>query len=445
MMHNLLYGDCIAMVVKPCIAMGDQVMFRDLDMDDTCALQQEQIREMLDDIEIHNLDAIKHIEISDTVDNNDRCIPTSTLCHILTICDKLARHDIIDEILAQHIILPEPHATLIIHHTLSPDALIELYAKTNAYNLLHKGIHYKYEHYYVQRTDTTPIHDIFRNATINGLRVANIAIYDKIIDDRHIEHCTSLTKLSIFEENYKITTCAPFANSLKILIAAFGNGIGDDSLSSCHFIDELIAGDNPKITTCAPFANSLEILNAQGNSGIGDDGLALCHYIKELFACNNHRITTCTPFANSLEILCMQDSSGIGDDGLALCHSIKTLNTDRNHRITTCAPFAKTLTELGAGGDCGITDDGIASCHSIAYLDVSRNLMVTTCAPFATSLKILYAAKSGIRTEGVLLCKSLIVLVADNDGKIDRSKITMAKIPEDKKCVRAYACDATSA
>ena len=413
MMHNLLYGDDVAI--------DDQVIFRDLDMDS--ASQHERVREIMDDIRIRNLDAIKHIEISNTVDNHDQCMVTSTLCHILTICDKLVRHDIIDEILTRHVIL-QPPTSLIIHHSLSNDAIIKLYAKTNAYNLLYCRIRYTCTLFY-DRCDVASMYDMFRDATRNGLRVASIDVYNKFIDDNHIKYCTSLVELNIICG--KITTCAPFAKSLKVLRVAFNNYIGNNSLVTCHSIKELYACCNREITTCAPFANSLEVLYATSDCGIGDDGLVSCRSIKTLYADNNRIITTCAPFANSLEILRATNDSGIGDDGLASCYSIKTLFAHSNIKITTCNPFAKTLTILDASLKCGIADVGIASCHTIKQLNAAGNPMITTCTPFAKSLTHLYTARSGIRTEGILSCKSLIALFTENDGKIDRSNITMAK------------------
>ena len=399
MIRKLLYGNDVTI--------DDQTSLSDLDMHVTLPISK--VGEIMDDHKI--------------IFSDD--IPTNTLCHILTICDKLARHDIIDEILAQHVIL-QPHTSLIIHHTLSNDAIIKLYAKTNAYNLLYGRIHHKYMPYCAPYI-VPPIHNMFRDATLNGLRVTSINVYDIFMNDNHIKYCTSLTELNIYYETYNITTCARFAHSLKVLRVAYNSGIGNNSLVSCHSIKELCACSNYKITTCAPFANSLEVLDASDDCGIGDGGLALCHFIKQLNANNNCKITTCAPFANSIESLNASGDCGIGDYGLALCHSIKALVTHHNITITTCVPFAKTLTNLSAGFHCGIADVGIASCHAIKYLNAMYNPMITTCAPFAKSLTHLYTDGSGICTEGILLCKSLITLSTRDDGKIDRRKITMAK------------------
>ena len=163
-------------------------------------------------------------------------------------------------------------SSLIINHSLSDDALIKLCTKTCAYNLLHgQRIHYdthcslrycihdaQLEHDQMGRDHTT-----FCDATRNGLRVTDISVHDKFMNDDHTRYCTSLVALKIYNNNCKITTCAPFAESLKVLYSRFNCKIGDEGLRLCTSIVELHATNNVKITTCRPFAETLTILYAE--------------------------------------------------------------------------------------------------------------------------------------------------------------------------------------
>jgi len=443
-MLNLLYEDNIAI--------DDQTLFYDLDMGRTLPISK--VKDVARDYII--LFGDLSAKNNDALDND--------LSHTLAICDKLALRNIINKILTLDG-TSIPYTSLIINHSLSNYTLIELYAKTCTYNLL-----YGYIHYY-KKNSINHNHEIFRNATRNGLRVTNLSVYDEFTNDYHIRCCTFLTTLKFYDihckitscepfaktlkvlhvmelrnfgdkqlemctsiveldanNNRKITTCAPFANSLEVLDAAYSCGIGNDGLASCHF-KKLTASNNRKITTCEPFAKTLKILHAGNECGIADIGIASCNNIVELNASNNSKITTCVPFAKTLKMLYAGNECGIADIGIASCNNIKVLSASNNSKITTCAPFAKSLRRLYALGLCGITDNGIASCHYLEYLYASCNPTITTCAPFAKSLKCLYAAhdNSGMNTDGVLLCKSLITLYTDFNNKVDRSKITMVK------------------
>ena len=392
-MHNLLYGDDTAI--------DNQTLFHDLDM---CDVPQH----------------VRKIMVDYKIPLSDQCIFANNFCDTLSVCDKLARHDIIDEILASDKISNVPYASLIINHALSNDALIKLYAKTGAYNLLHGCVD-------TEDTILESNHNIFRDATLNGLRITNIRVYGKSTDD-NIRCCTSLATLEIYQD-CKITTCAPFAKSLKVLHTENCCVFGDEELKSCTSIIELNTTNNHRITTCAPFANSLEVLNALNNSGIGDIGLVSCRFIKKLIACNNIKITTCEPFAKTLKILHAGGDCGIADIGIASCYNIEVLFAWSNRKITTCKPFAKSLKRLCASFWSGINDNGIASCHYLEYLDASCNLTITTCAPFARFLKYLHARHndSGMNTDGIRLCESLVEIHCDFNYKVDGRKITMAK------------------
>ena len=127
-----------------------------------------------------------------------------------------------------------------------------------------------------------------------------------------------------------ITSLQPLASQIWSLKANVSNcGIGDAGLAAATRIVELDAGGNAKITTCAPFACSLRILRAWGGCGIGDAGLAAATGIVELNADDNAKITTCGPFACSLRILHAGGDCGIGDAGLAAATGIVVLPRSR--------------------------------------------------------------------------------------------------------------------
>jgi len=206
--------------------------------------------------------------------------------------------------------------------------------------------------------------------------------------DAGLSLCSIICKLNA-DRNSNITTCAPFAKSLKILYASEHCGISDTGLSKCIAIKKLCANDNPKITTCKPFARTLVILEAYGDSGICDEGLSRCTTITNLMVANNPRITTCAPFSktlnkldasNFLNLICRDDVyeyCGIGDEGLTMCNSIKILQADDNQKITTCAPFAHTLKHLFANYDCGICDKGLQLCDALTYVSARDNDKIT--------------------------------------------------------------------
>jgi len=291
MIHKLLYDGSNTLI-------DDRTLFGDLDMEN----------------------ASQYTSITHTTDIHNLAAPISDLHHILTICDKLLQHNTIGKILEELVHNCDnthkiPHAQLIVNHQLSNNALIELYTETNAYKLLYGCI------YYDTRCITSK-YRMLRDATCNGLPITSMYINDKSMHDSHIQYCTSLTSLNVYK-GCKITACAPFAESLKILHTEGSGGLCNDSFKLCASIVELHAENNYRITTCVPFANSLKILDASNTCGIRDSGLILCHSITELFANNNVKITTCAPFAKTLKILNAARNCGISDVGIAMCHSIK--------------------------------------------------------------------------------------------------------------------------
>jgi len=259
----------------------------------------------------------------------------------------------------------------------------------------------------------------------NIMDTISLPWYDSPID-AILSQCDAIEELYAPNIRYMMTTPQMFAKSLKVLDASgFRNGINDEWLEMCTSITELNADHNSGITTCDPFAKSLKKIRCIDACGIGDDGLRTCTNIVALCADHNKKITTCAPFANSLETLSARVTCGISDDGLKMCTAITKLVAHCNHKITTCVPFANTLTVLYAGSDCGIGDKGIKTCYYIEHLDACDNPRITTCVPFSRSLKYLNAVNCGITTTGIRSCK-LISLTSSYNHKIDRSQIIVA-------------------
>jgi len=256
------------------------------------------------------------------------------------------------------------------------------------------------------------------------------------ITDDGLSSCDAIRELCA-TDNAKITTCAPFAQSLVKLDASnYGTkdasvkcGISDTGLSSCSMIRELNARGNPKITTCVPFAKSLKILRASRDCGISDTGLSNCTAIEKLYVQDNLKITTCEPFAKTLIVLNAFGNSGIDDKGLSRCASITDLDASGNSKITTCDPFARslrvlTVSETNGYDDSGIGDAGLKMCRSIEDLDADYNTKITTCDPFARTLRFLNAVGTcGICNDGLRLCNSLTEVFALHNTKIDVARI----------------------
>jgi len=179
--------------------------------------------------------------------------------------------------------------------------------------------------------------------------------------------------------------------------------ITDRNIALCVGLRELYAYGCEYVTTCTPFAKSLRILDASERCGISDIGLRQCTHIKKLYACNNNRITTCKPFAKSLKVVDASFACGITNFGLTMCKNIKHLVACNNSRITTCVPFANTIRTLDASyvypapsikpshnisrtttrdtpdtvPTCGITNASIIMCPNLKVVKAHGNKNVT--------------------------------------------------------------------
>jgi len=178
-------------------------------------------------------------------------------------------------------------------------------------------------------------------STLNMIYAKNLCLTNK-----EIATCVRLKKL-IACGNPNITTCEPFAQHLVVLDVrnvyssrfgfALGSGICDKGLHMCNRLKILYASNNTRITSCEPFAKTLRKLDASNDCGINDIGLQMCHRLKILNASDNSQITTCKPFARSLkELHARGDCCGIDNDGIALCANIRILYSYNNNKISQC-------------------------------------------------------------------------------------------------------------
>ena len=333
----------------------------------------------------------------------------------LSIYDKLGMSQSIADILNMKIILDTKMNTQIINHKLDKRGITAAYA--SKYNVLFTN-------------KITKKRDMSQIAIRNGLHITTL-ICDNDVDDNDMLQCKSIENL-IIRDHTSITTFKPFEKTIRVLSAGKclpavayvycfrpASGIDDKCIKNCTNIESLYTDDNHLITTCVPFAKSLRKLSASGESGISNNGLLFCDRIEELNASYNEKISTCAPFANSLRKLSASNTSNISDNGLQHCKYIEYLNADNNNKITTCKPFAKSLKHLRAAEHCGINNNGLQSCTNIIMLDAFCNKKITTCNPFAKSLRVLSATGTscGINDKGLVCCTFIEKLDAtDNDN-----------------------------
>jgi len=253
--------------------------------------------------------------------------------------------------------------------------------------------------------------------------------YNCGITDEGLTKCKNLTSLNS-TCNLTITNYKPFSKSLRMLyVERFWRQGQNKNLEICNAIEKFYACDNDDITTCEPFAHTLRVLHAELSCTISDSGIKKCYNIEKLYADDNANITTCAPFAHSLRTLFARNTCGITDNGLKLCINIRILCADDNIKITTCAPFAASLRALSASAirgnrKCGITDAGLLRCAYLEELNASCNSNIITCGPFSRTLRKLDASgqKCGITNKEIDRCTALKALRAQDNAKISKCK-----------------------
>jgi len=331
----------------------------------------------------------------------------------LLMYDKLMSHWVVDNMIND---LQPSGLWQIINHGLTNYSEI-VAARKNGYMVLHNDV-------LSDVTDCTTVTttrkvDVVDEVLRPGMHIRTLITRGLCDTDMCI--FTHIEKLDMRYNKY-ITTCDPFAKTLKILMVEH-SGIRDYGLRLCANIVHLDA-DVSNIIMRGPFVKYLRVLSVSGLCcQVHCDELGLCENIEELRADGNRKIKVCDVFAKSLVILSATGSCGISDYGLRLCMNIKNLDASNNARITTCEPFAKSLRILSASGPCGISDHGLHSCINIENLNATGNTKITTCRPFAKSLIILFAAYAcGISDHGLRHCSHIVTLCADNNCNITTCK-----------------------
>jgi len=317
----------------------------------------------------------------------------------LSLFDKLMARQMVDRIIKLHCSSRINYGHAIVNHALPNDDIITAYSQS--YRVIYNNTispttclnmsvcnAIALDHVYnrkPQLSTKSVATSLLIPAISNGMHVTKI--YGPLANDNIMQFCTSLTELDA-TENKQITTCVPFAKSLKYLTVGYHSKITDDGLHGCTSLSTLNIHNNNTITTCEPFAKSLRTLYARDQCHINNDGLSGCTSLTALYIDSNSRINILTPFASTLRILsACERLCKISDASLSICTSIGELHANNNSLITTCAPFAKTLTILSANNQCGISDYGLRLCQSITDISIVRNEKVTTCKPFARSLQ----------------------------------------------------------
>jgi len=433
---------------------------------------------LYDDVYTNITTILRDVDINMNIDDSYYPkLPTDNIANYVSAHDKMMYTNTINHIIKYSNIDHDASNMIIINHTINDnkpktpydvnindDDIITAYA--NRYKPLYNN------------AISNIKHDKFMNALLNGMCVTKIQFYmsycritdvgidtlcynfDDVMNEYMKLHpvvitsllrnlrgldtsrcmdaglllCESITELKIYDG---ITTCEPFAKSLKILHADISNNPGDcnmtdDGISKCTNIEVLYASGNNKITSCDPFSESLRelhvLMDEAGWCGMNDHGIRLCKNIEKLYAADNTNISTCEPFAKSLRILSasysyLQSLGGISDEGLQKCFWIERLDVTNNMKITTCKPFARTLRHLVAQHPYGITDVALRICTGIEILIVDGNNKITTCNPFAKSLKVLSANyECGITDDGLRLCKNIRYLFANWNERITSCK-----------------------
>ena len=172
----------------------------------------------------------------------------------------------------------------------------------------------------------------------NSLTVLSWANVNHLLRCDALSNCVKLEKFCCTDNSLQFSQFS--LPSLRVLVASGKKcSVCDDTIRFCATIEELDCCDNIRITTCEPFAKSLRILHAR-RSVMTDIGLSKCVNIEELDCMDSKLITTCAPFYRSLLRLNMI-GSGIVNNGLLRCKYIKVLAYDS--KIPKCDSFITSL------------------------------------------------------------------------------------------------------
>lgn len=175
-------------------------------------------------------------------------------------------------------------------------------------------------------TTVRPFAETLRELAITGeCRVADISLAGRLV------------KLNV-SSNKRIVGSLP--QSLVVLDASGPDcEIEDRTLQSITSLNWLDCTSNRRVTTVAPFAASLRHLLALGDSGaLNDDGLRNAAWLVSLTCHRNPHLTTILPFAASLqELAASGDQCGLSGEELPRCIALRSIvvsfsshNSNRN-------------------------------------------------------------------------------------------------------------------
>ena len=219
------------------------------------------------------------------------------------------------------------------------------------------------------------------------------------------DHCAKLTDAGLANAVHlevlcvagcrRVTTLAPFGQSLRDLDASFHCGIHSEALSQCLRLQRLAIYDNPSMTSIpSHFGRFLRELDVSGFlSVIGDAALAHVTSLVKFACLHNHHVCTVTPFANSLLELTAGNSK-VDDAGLALAQNLTNLDACDHPLITNLAPFAGSLLALRAEGErSGLTDAVLQQqpLPQLMFMNCSRNRHITSLSSCGSTLRHLQA------------------------------------------------------
>jgi len=213
--------------------------------------------------------------------------------------------------------------------------------------------------------------------------------------------------------NNKITYNTKCAN----LATAIQNGM---------YIQIMAAYNGP--TNILEMCTSIKELRVYKNNG--------CSKLYKSKFCSVDHVTHITSFAKSLKILSVSGRSNLRNWMVHLCTNITELcvNNDRweyyghmhypNYIISNCNPFAASLKILSAYENSTIGQEGIMLCKNIEELYADDNSNITSCANFAHTLRYLSAdGYSGICDHGLVKCNNIIYLSANQNRRITTCKL----------------------
>lgn len=278
---------------------------------------------------------------------------------------------------------------VIIDNTINAPELHDLQLAHNAYKngldvshvIMHRALSaniYDYSKFSDMLEDIENIKFVYKVGYKDGSK----SLHDRVCDDTIgiISRCKNIKCLQIPDSSIIMTRDGVKmmvdrlgqCDNMRNLVCVNMRGIDDNFLRRCKLIVHLCVNNNDEVTTCAPFAKTLRILEARNGCGIGDTALSLCNKLRKLYASSNCKITTCIPFAKTLRVLYAGNTCGITDNGLQLCTNLCELYIHGNNNISYApSPFEKSLKILYCE-NYRVVCRAIGRCEKLKYYNNKR-------------------------------------------------------------------------